>query len=206
MMRTVLFLVGWSALGLASCAKDEDPGAPPVLDVPYAVAQEAKVRVDNVFVAANYSNPGGTPFGVHLGIHYSPTAAHNADMPYYAMADGKISKIESLISAGRHNVNVQQEMSGNVIVVYQFETESSNAADGMAQLGKIAVSVGQEVARGTLIGTLHDAGAPDPILHVGVIQGADLICPTKYMSAVAVVRTNALLLRDNPTWLACYQN
>ena len=68
------------------------------------------------------------------------------------------------------------------------------------------MSVGQDVTRGMLIGTLHDAGAPDPILHVGVIQGADLICPTKLMSADAVARTSALLLRDNPTWLACYPN
>ena len=206
MVRFVLLVISGGVLGLASCAKDEDAGAPPVLDVPYDVALETSIWVDNVFVATNYSNPAGTPSGVHLGIHYSPTPAYNADMPYYAMADGKIAKVESLISAGTYNVNVQQSMTGGVIVVYQFETQSANAADGTAQLAKIAVSQGQDVARGALIGTLHDAGALDPIMHIGVIRGPDLVCPTTLMSADAVARTAALLLRDNPTWLACYEN
>jgi len=205
MARIVLMLIS-GVLGLASCAKDEEAGAPPVLDVPYDVAQETNIRVDNVFVAADYSNPGATPSGVHLGIHYSPTPAYDADMPYYAMADGKIAKVESLISAGTYNVNVQQSMTGGVVVVYQFETQSANAADETAQLAKIAVSEGQDVPRGALIGTLHDAGTPDPIMHIGVIRGADLVCPTTLMSADAIARTDFLLQRDNPTWLACYEN
>lgn len=206
MVRIVLVLISGGVLGLASCGKDGEAGAPPVLDVPYDVALEASIRVDNVFVASDYSNPGATPSGVHLGIHYSPTSAHNADMPYYAMADGKISKVESLISAGTYNVNVQQAMTGGVVVVYQFETQSSNAADGTAQLAKISVLEGQNVARGALIGTLHDAGAPDPIMHIGVIRGPDLVCPMTLMSADAVAHTADLLLRDNPGWLACYEN
>jgi len=195
-----------SALMTVSCAKEEQEiGTPPVLEVPYDVAQEASIQVDNVFVATDYSG-GGAPFGVHVGMHFSPTAAHNADMPYYAMADGTIAKVESLLSGGFYNVNVQLEMSGGVIVVYQFETQSAIPADETAQLAKISVSEGQAVSSGDLIGTLHDAGVPAPIMHIGVIQGPDLICPTHLMSSSAASRTIALIERDNASWLPCYEN
>lgn len=200
-----MFLAGSLLLVLTTCASSGTGTGVPVLGVPFLLADQSKIRVDNVFVASDYANMAGTPFGnAHLGIHYSPVTSHNADLSYYAMAAGTIESIQEIVSSGKYNVNVIQDAGGGVSIVYQFETESSDPAAGTAQRAKIAVSVGQSVAEGDRIGDLHDAGAPNPLLHIGVIQGSDLICPVDLMSASSVTLTEALL--ENASWQTCYVN
>lgn len=194
-----------SAVALWGCSKESD--ALPVLDVPYDTNLESLVRFDNAFVPEDYSDMASTPTGKsHVGVHYSPVLSHNADMPYYAMADGFIARVEPFTAVGKYMVNVQLDVGGGILLVYQFETESSDAGDLAAQQAKIAVGEGQIVRRGDLIGTLHDAGAPVPLFHLGVNQAHDLICLQPLLSADALARTQALIARDNPTWKICYEN
>jgi len=182
-----------------------------VLSMPILGSSLSQATVDYVYIASNYADLTEPPPGSnHSGIHLSPiSASASAEIEYFAASDATITKIESQLSAGTHNVNVQLLAESGITLVYQFETQASQNEALVAQQSKIRVTEGQTVQRGDSIGILHDhdgpGGATHPIFHLGVINcDGQLVCPAGHFQAADLDTLTTLLNRDHPEWQLCY--
>jgi len=211
-LQWILVMTLFMVMAGANCGKNPlnpvfSPG-PVSLILPFPSSADANIQVDNVFAPADAPNLALAPFGEHLGMHFSPLPSYSGNMPYYAMADGIITTIQSGSGGEGYNVNIGLKVSDNQSVLYQFEPEVNTTAVQNTQFSMIAVTLNQSVTQGQLIGNLYQVvgSGNNPILHIGVLVNNIFMCPMNYMTSDSAVRAQSILIRDHPSWLACYAN
>jgi murein DD-endopeptidase MepM/ murein hydrolase activator NlpD len=108
---------------------------------------------------------------VHSGVDFVP----GAGAPIYAVADGVVTKAGYASDFGYY-VEIQHDLDGEIVsTLYAHMTD-----------GSMAVSAGQLVPRGTVLGTVGETGlATGPHLHFAVSIGGefDFIDPYSWLLA-----------------------
>jgi murein DD-endopeptidase MepM/ murein hydrolase activator NlpD len=102
-------------------------------------------------------------------------------------------------------VNVIVKHNDNYRYAFAFETFSANAADGQTQRNMIAVSKGQTIVQGDIIGSSY---MPNPAVQVTVhfsfIRDGVSICPEPYFSDEARASILQLIHKNHPDWVFCF--
>ena len=105
----------------------------------------------------------------HLGIDFTP----GAGTPVPVIADGVVTEAVYEGVYGVH-VIVQHEINGVTVSTLYAHLQS----------GSMAVSVGQQIKRGTIVGAVGSTGqSTGPHLHFGVLIGEDYIDPYPWLLA-----------------------
>ena len=105
----------------------------------------------------------------HLGIDFTP----GAGTPVPVIADGVVTEAAYEGVYGVH-VIVQHEINGVTVSTLYAHMQS----------GSMAVSVGQQIERGTIVGAVGSTGqSTGPHLHFGVLIGEDYVDPYPWLLA-----------------------
>lgn len=162
---TVLFLLGVTVVVVL---KQRTATTTPLeLVVPYE-------SIQNLESLGPFSVSAQTPFGVY---HNGMDFLSQQTMPFHAIADGTVKKIEVLALQPTGNYDVNIEVKINSVYWYNmgFEIVSTKQADLNAQLNAIDVVVGQKIEAGQLVGTLLPKGEGAHV-HVSVKTHKKDIC------------------------------
>lgn len=143
-----------------------------------SIAVPSRTPLDNFRASSNYgmrSHPVTGGLRAHKGIDLAaPTGT-----PIYATADGLVSKAEWFSSYGNF-----------IAIGHGGELETR-----FGHLSRMAVSAGQRVRKGDLIGYVGSTGrSTGPHLHYEVRVAGQAVDPTPYMSASGGERAFALAL------------
>jgi len=184
-------------------------------------------RVDVTVSASAAGNPGGSPsmatpyvnesdirevglflYSSHKGIDFAP----NADLrPYQAVFSGTVTKVnlDPPSSNANWSVQVKIQFNSTFTALYVFEPMTPAQADGATQLANIAVSEGQSVSQGDVIGHLFTPGEGAHV-HFGLEKfdgsgGDPLACPESYFTSGAKSSILSLITRQDPSAGLCNQ-
>ncbi|MBI4009783.1 MAG: hypothetical protein HY361_01115 [Candidatus Aenigmarchaeota archaeon] len=151
-----------------------------------------------------FSNTENSPWGFkHLGIDFMTSS----DLVYFqAVTDGTITNLKT------SKENEQQGWHTGLcidhspyLICYNFETFSSDQADGDRQKASIWVENGRHVKQGDIIGQLVYGGNGAHV-DLGVIHlGKERSCPEPYFTEDAKTSILRLIHKDHPTWKLCYE-
>ncbi|MFZ5775690.1 MAG: hypothetical protein ACOY3Z_09435 [Thermodesulfobacteriota bacterium] len=168
---SILGLVRGRFPGGAACYGADATPAP--LVTPY-VAEADMASVNESFSTAGVSSPWGF---THNGIDFSPQGNLR---PFQAVCSGTVDSLTLCQNDVTANWQVNLTVACDQYVsnpggyfppftiVYGFEPMSASQADGQTQLANIAVSQGQAVAQGDVLGNLLVVGAGAHV-HFGVM-------------------------------------
>ena len=154
-----------------------DRAAPGPSVVP-AVAVPSRIPLDNYRVSSNFGMRVHPVLGGMRG-HKGLDMAAPSGTPIYATADGLVSKAEWFSSYGNF-----------VAIGHGSELETR-----FGHLSRIAVSAGQRVRKGDLIGYVGSTGrSTGPHLHYEVRVAGQAVDPSPYMTESGGERAYALAL------------
>ena len=122
-----------------------------------------------------YSVDDSAPWGfAHDGVDFFPLGDGSR---FQVAAAGTIEFVELWQNGENWQVNVLIRHNERYSSEYGFEPMSGGAATGQAQLARVAVSAGQEVSQGDLLGLLSQVGEGAHV-HFRVRDGPESVCPS----------------------------
>ncbi len=151
-----------------------------------------------------FSSSDNAPWGFkHMGIDFMTSS----DLVYFqAVADGTITNLKTSKENEQQGWHTELCIDHRpYLVCYNFETLSSDQADGDRQKESIWVSNGKHVKQGDIIGQLVYGGNGAHV-DLGVIQPSKgRYCPEQYFTDDAKASILRLIHKDHPTWSMCYE-
>ncbi len=151
-----------------------------------------------------YSSDDSAPWGyAHSGLDLTP---HNTLAPFRAVSSGVIESVRLFFSSStlHWDVEVVLRYNSTYTALYVFEPFRNNKGVGDAQLANIAVTQGQSVAQGDIIGYLHMASVASHV-HFGLFAaGSGAVCPELFFTGAARSSILGLIHQEEFGWNMCY--
>jgi hypothetical protein len=168
-----------------------------LLVTPYV--SESDIASINEAFSAGEDSPWGFE---HRGIDFFP----DGDLgPFQAVCSGVVATVDlwQLDTTSNWQVSVRIICDPTYAAIYAFEPMAAVEADGKSQLAHVAVSEGQSVAQGDIVGFLL---APNKGSHVdfGFYASGDPICPEPYFTPEARDSIVRLIRATWPGAKMCY--
>ncbi len=140
----------------------------------------------------------------HDGIDFSVTTDLSE---FQAACSGEVDTIALFKSGDYWQVNISVLCDERYLIDYAFEPMGVRQ-DGETQLDNIAVSIGQTVSQGDIIGRLHRAdeeSAQWSTMHFGLRlrKNYEPVCPDQFFTSEAKESILRLIHKDNPDWNMC---
>lgn len=207
--RSALFAAKSSSLGLANSPwpkfhrDNQNAGKVPLTYLPISMVTPYITSTDIASINEAFSSTASAPWGfAHNGIDFFPVANNT---PFRVVSSGTVESIDLMQNNVTSNwqVNVRIRFNPTYATDHIFEPFTTSLADGQTQRATIAVSVGQPVSQGDIIGTLLVVGNGAHV-HFGLNQNNTAICPEPFFTAAAKTSVLDLIHKNHPTWNMCY--
>lgn len=138
----------------------------------------------------------------HLGIDFSPAVQL---APFQAVFSGVVEVLDLHQNEGTSlwHVNLKLVHDDVWSAWYAFEPMVEGQPYGIEQLWNMAVSEGDHVEVGDLLGRLKAVG-PGSHVHFTLNKFDEPICPKAYFTPQARASIMEIIRKDNPDWDMCY--
>jgi len=135
----------------------------------------------------------------HRGLDFFPNANLSE---FQAACSGEVDTIALFKPGDYWQVNISVLCDERYSIGYAFEPMGVQQ-DGETQLDNIAVSIGQTVSQGDIIGRLHWADKESAHVHFNLWEDSEMVCPEQFFTSEARESILRLIHKDNPDWNMC---
>ncbi len=164
-------------------------------------------RADMLAVHVSYSEHDSAPWGFeHRGIDFCPSKLL---APFQAVFSGVVEVLDLYYSPTtmKWHVNLKLVRDNVWSAWYAFEPMTGSKIHGKEQMRLMAVSQGDHVKQGDLLGYLYD---PDPTagahVHFTLNLNDQPVCPEPYFTYKARKSVLDVIHDYHPDWRMCYLN